>query len=192
MTAYAAGLPRRRQPAGRRRDHRLARTSGSARCGRPSTLAAADGRGRLRAGADLQPRGRRRCSTPGPATGASVAGQIVDGARRRQRRPDAARLRRSGRRRDGRQRGRDLGLDLAAVNGPLLAPGLGAQGGTAADLRGGLRRRAAATCCPPAAARSSRPDRTPAALRGRAPRRTGRRTLGDRRVWHCTARAASR
>jgi len=29
----------------------------------------------------------------------------------------------------------DLGLDLAAVNGPLLAPGVGAQGGTAADLR---------------------------------------------------------
>ena len=29
----------------------------------------------------------------------------------------------------------DLGLDLAAVNGPLLAPGVGAQGGTADDLR---------------------------------------------------------
>jgi orotidine-5'-phosphate decarboxylase len=29
----------------------------------------------------------------------------------------------------------ELGLDLAAVNGPLLAPGLGAQGATAADLR---------------------------------------------------------
>ncbi|MFD1214464.1 orotidine 5'-phosphate decarboxylase, partial [Arthrobacter sp. GCM10027362] len=28
----------------------------------------------------------------------------------------------------------DLGLDLAAVNGPLLAPGLGAQGATGADL----------------------------------------------------------
>jgi orotidine-5'-phosphate decarboxylase len=30
---------------------------------------------------------------------------------------------------------RDLGLDLAGVNGPLLAPGLGAQGGGVADLR---------------------------------------------------------
>ena len=30
---------------------------------------------------------------------------------------------------------RDLGLDLAAVNGPLLAPGVGAQGGTADDLK---------------------------------------------------------
>lgn len=30
----------------------------------------------------------------------------------------------------------DLGLDLAASRAPLLAPGLGAQGGTAADLRG--------------------------------------------------------
>ncbi|MEZ0163677.1 orotidine-5'-phosphate decarboxylase [Kineococcus sp. LSe6-4] len=29
----------------------------------------------------------------------------------------------------------DLGLDLAAVNGPLLAPGVGAQGGTGQDLR---------------------------------------------------------
>ncbi|MFW5474319.1 orotidine-5'-phosphate decarboxylase [Knoellia sp. CPCC 206450] len=29
----------------------------------------------------------------------------------------------------------DLGLDLAAVNGPLLAPGVGAQGGTAEDLK---------------------------------------------------------
>lgn len=29
----------------------------------------------------------------------------------------------------------DLGLDLAAVCGPILAPGLGAQGATAADLR---------------------------------------------------------
>ncbi|WP_446219826.1 orotidine-5'-phosphate decarboxylase [Micromonospora sp. IBHARD004] len=29
----------------------------------------------------------------------------------------------------------DTGHDLSAVNGPLLAPGLGAQGGTAADLR---------------------------------------------------------
>ncbi|MCU1574808.1 MAG: pyrF [Micrococcaceae bacterium] len=29
----------------------------------------------------------------------------------------------------------ELGLDLAAVRGPLLAPGLGAQGATAADLR---------------------------------------------------------
>ena len=30
---------------------------------------------------------------------------------------------------------RDLDLDLAAVRGPILAPGLGAQGATAADLR---------------------------------------------------------
>ncbi|GAB7189764.1 orotidine-5'-phosphate decarboxylase [Kineococcus sp. NUM-3379] len=29
---------------------------------------------------------------------------------------------------------RELGIDLAAVNGPLLAPGVGAQGATAADL----------------------------------------------------------
>jgi orotidine-5'-phosphate decarboxylase len=29
----------------------------------------------------------------------------------------------------------DLGLDLAAVRGPVLAPGLGAQGATPADLR---------------------------------------------------------
>ena len=29
----------------------------------------------------------------------------------------------------------DLGLDLASVNGPLLAPGVGAQGGTSEDLK---------------------------------------------------------
>lgn len=29
---------------------------------------------------------------------------------------------------------RDLGIDLAAVNGPILAPGLGAQGATQDDL----------------------------------------------------------
>lgn len=29
----------------------------------------------------------------------------------------------------------ELGIDLATANGPLLAPGVGAQGGTAADLR---------------------------------------------------------
>ena len=29
----------------------------------------------------------------------------------------------------------ELQLDLAAVNGPLLAPGVGAQGGTSEDLR---------------------------------------------------------
>jgi orotidine-5'-phosphate decarboxylase len=29
----------------------------------------------------------------------------------------------------------DLGLDLASVNGPLLAPGVGAQGGTSGDLK---------------------------------------------------------
>ncbi|MEO6020547.1 MAG: orotidine-5'-phosphate decarboxylase [Knoellia sp.] len=29
----------------------------------------------------------------------------------------------------------DLGLDLASVNGPLLAPGIGAQGGTSDDLK---------------------------------------------------------
>ncbi|MEO6531617.1 MAG: orotidine 5'-phosphate decarboxylase, partial [Specibacter sp.] len=28
-----------------------------------------------------------------------------------------------------------LGIDLAAVNGPILAPGLGAQGATGADMR---------------------------------------------------------
>ena len=51
-------------------------------------------------------------------------------------------------------------VDLSGVNGPFLAPGLGAQGGTAAGLRevfgddlGG--------CCRPAAARCSPPDPAP-------------------------------
>jgi orotidine-5'-phosphate decarboxylase len=30
----------------------------------------------------------------------------------------------------------DLGISLADLNGPILAPGLGAQGATPADLRG--------------------------------------------------------
>ncbi len=66
--------------------------------------------------------------------GSSVAGQVVDGARR-----DNAGQTPLGS--VGLVVGatvgpavHDLGLDLAAVNGPLLAPGLGAQGATAGDL----------------------------------------------------------
>jgi orotidine-5'-phosphate decarboxylase len=63
----------------------------------------------------------------------------------------------------------ELGIDLAAANGPLLAPGVGAQGGTAQDLR-----RVFGDALPNVLAASSRevlgagPD--PAALRGRARR----------------------
>ena len=69
----------------------------------------------------------------------------------------------------------DLDLDLAAVRGPILAPGLGAQGATAADLRrtfgaavppgpghlqpGHPRRRTAAAV--PPGCRAAHPRRTP-------------------------------
>ncbi|WP_432496914.1 orotidine-5'-phosphate decarboxylase [Kineococcus auxinigenes] len=63
----------------------------------------------------------------------------------------------------------DLGIDLAAVNGPLLAPGFGAQGATAADLRtvfGDARRFVLAASSREVLAAG--PD--PAALRGAARR----------------------
>ena len=53
----------------------------------------------------------------------------------------------------------DTGHDLSRVSGPLLAPGLGAQGGTAADLRtvfGDEPRRGAAVVLPGGA--RGRPD----------------------------------
>ena len=71
--------------------------------------------------------------------GASVAGGVVAGAPGRQR--GCGQAWRAGQRGPGCRRDRratpcsELGLDLAAANAPLLAPGVGAQGGTAEDLR---------------------------------------------------------
>ena len=70
--------------------------------------------------------------------GASVAGGVVAGARA----DNAAAARRGELGSVGMVVGatvgdavQRLGLDLAAANAPLLAPGVGAQGGTAEDLR---------------------------------------------------------
>ena len=62
----------------------------------------------------------------------------------------------------------ELGLDLAAVNGPLLAPGVGAQGGTSDDLRRRLRRRPAQGRCPRRSREVLRAGPDVAALRERA------------------------
>lgn len=70
--------------------------------------------------------------------GRSVAGSIVDGATA----DNAGALLRSELGHVGLVVGatvgsavQDLGLDLAAMGGPILAPGVGAQGGTAGDLK---------------------------------------------------------
>ena len=63
--------------------------------------------------------------------GRLVAGRMLDHLRAAQRGGGAARLVRRGDRRDDR---RESTLDFA-FNGPILAPGFGAQGGTVADLR---------------------------------------------------------
>ena len=104
-------------------------------------------RRRLRSGADLQPGGsdraaRRARRTAGPSRRRSST-----------RFPSSTRVRsRSGS--IGLVVGATIGEtghDLSEVNGPMLAPGLGAQGGTAEDLRavfGGNLRRGAAVVLP--------------------------------------------
>ena len=80
----------------------------------------------------------------------------------------------------------DTGHDLSGLNGPMLAPGLGAQGGTAAGSACGLRREPAPRCSRRTPARSSRAGPDVAALRAaadrvldRLPGRAGRRWLTD-------------
>ena len=106
------------------------------------------------------------------ADGRTVAGTVLDHLRGAQRRRRAARLVRRGRRRHDRGRpGR-----TSRINGPLLAPGYGAQGGTVADLRrifGAGRRHGAAELVARAAPPRPRPGR--AARRGAAHQRRARR-----------------
>src|SRR5690606_4176002 len=74
---------------------------------------------------------------------------------------------------------REHGLDLSAVNGPVLAPGLGAQGAAPADIPGifaGLR----GIVLPAAAPSGRRAGRNEAARRAAAePRRDGRAPLEE-------------
>ena len=154
-------------------------TSATSRCAPRSTSPRTTGRGRLRAALTSNPEGpsvqHAGAATASPSRRRSSAGVAA-------------------RQRDGAAPGRlgsvglvvgatvgsavtDLGLDLAAAAGPLLAPGLGAQGGTAAALRGRLRRGPAPGAAARAAARCSWPGPTPARCampRGRAADDLGR------------------
>ncbi|WP_311966722.1 orotidine-5'-phosphate decarboxylase [Arsenicicoccus cauae] len=100
-------------------------------------LAAATGRGVFVLALTSNPEGASVQHARG-AGGRSVAGEVVAGAA-----ADNAAARESGRLGSvglvvGATVGtavRDLGLDLTSMGGPLLAPGVGAQGGTAESLR---------------------------------------------------------
>ena len=123
-------LPRPGLAAGGRRDHgvavprlRLARPDGRHR---PQARRRA-----VRARADLQQGGAGGAARRAPRTASTVAGRMLDHLRAAQRRRRAARLLRRGHRRDDRRRA-ELDFDF---NGPILAPGFGAQGGTVADIR---------------------------------------------------------
>lgn len=103
-------------------------------------LAAAQGRGVFVLALTSNPEGAAVQHAGGSTAGASVAARIVAAATAENR----AELARSGAALGstglviGATVGtavRDLGLDLTAVRGPILAPGLGAQGATGADLR---------------------------------------------------------
>ncbi len=134
MTAYAQAYLDAGQPARRGRDHRLAvpRLRVAATGHRPRAGAAVEGS----SSSPSRPTRRvRRCSTRSriPVTALPVRSRggaaATTPARRRWARSGSSSARRSAAAVD------DLGLDLAAVNGPLLAPGFGAQGGSVADLR---------------------------------------------------------
>lgn len=103
-------------------------------------LAAAQGRGVFVLGLTSNPEGAAVQHAGGSTAGDSVAARIVAAASAENR----AEMARSGTALGstglviGATVGtavRDLGLDLTAVRGPILAPGLGAQGATGADLR---------------------------------------------------------
>ena len=91
-------------------------------------------RRRVRARADLQPGGPAGAARASPPDGRTVAGA---GARRG-RHPQRRRRRAGLDRRRGRRHHRpptDIGAEHLDVNGPLLVPGIGAQGGTVDDVR---------------------------------------------------------
>ena len=131
-------------------------------------------RRRLRAGAHLQPGGRRPSSRPSRRDGRTVAQTVID---------EISQLNMGAEPLGsfglvvGATIG-ETGHDLSEVNGPLLAPGLGAQGGPAADLRAvfGDEPRRGAPVVLPGGARARAP-------RGRAAGRGGPRcwtTAGPR------------
>jgi len=102
-------------------------------------LAAATGRGVFVLGLTSNPEGPAVQHATGP-DGRSVARVVLEGVRA-ENGPEIAAGRPLGSvgavvgATIGADAARALGLDLADVHGPLLAPGIGAQGATAADLR---------------------------------------------------------
>ena len=166
-------------------------------------LAAADRARGVRAGPHLQPRGARGAARRG-RDGRSVAASVVAGAAARQRRGRRTRASSGTSGSSSAPRwatpSRASGLDLAGSAGPLLAPGLGAQGGTARATCASVFGDARPTCLPNVS-RSvlvGRARRGGAAPRPRAPRRprpSARRAERSRRrpaQVRRTARGASR
>ena len=152
--------------------------------------------GRLRAGADLQPGGARRSSTRAPPTGATVAGTVLRRAARRSTRAShrwAPSAPWSAPRSSRRTR-------TSTSTARCWCPGIGAQGGTADDVRRIFGAGAAPACCPRARGRSSAPGPTPVAAPGRTTgRSTPSRVLRDgrddaarswRSSWRCCCRVA--
>ena len=163
------GLPRHGQRRSAPTPSRSAPTSASSRCARPSTWPRSTGRGRLRPRPHLQPRGRRRCSTP-IRDGRTVAAGIVDGGAAADNAAAAARGELG-----------SVGLVVGATVGDAVAgpgprprrgqrarcsrPGVGAQGAHRGRPAHGVRRRPWPTSWPAAAARCSRRGPDGAALR---------------------------
>ena len=141
-------------------------------------------RGRLRARADLQQGGPGGAARPAPTAAAPSPARILDHLRALN--AGAEPLGSFGAV-VGATIGDDAGSDLA-INGPILAPGYGAQGGTVADLRRHLRRRAAGRSLPSSSrellrrARRGRAARRRAAAQRRA-RRAARMTCARRGWW---------
>ena len=119
-----AGLPRPVRAAGGRRDHRSARTSASARCSRRSTTVPRHDAGVFVLAADVEPGG--------------PAGAARPHRRRPHRRADRDRRRGRAQRRRRRRSARSgwcrchhragHRVDFGALNGPILAPGVGRPG----------------------------------------------------------------
>ncbi len=105
-------------------------------------------RGRLRAGADLQQGGRRRCSTPSAPTGVRVADRVLDHLRALNAGAEPLGLLRGRRRRDHRAARATAPPSTWPSAARCWRPGFGAQGGTVADLQADLRRLGRRTCWP--------------------------------------------
>ena len=124
------GLPRQDAVAAGRRDHGQPVPRLRARCARRSTSPRTPARASSCSASRPTPKAPRS-STPGARR--QRRGAVVAGARRQRGASPLGSLGLVVGATVGPRSG--LGLDLAALNGPLLAPGIGAQGAGAEDLR---------------------------------------------------------